>query len=403
MKRKMINKKDQKLKLDDIITLNIGAIAHGGHFIARHNSQVIFVRHAITDEVAVVKITSVNSKIAFGDAIKILKISKDRVASPCKYSSPGKCGGCDFQHISITAQIKFKKFIIHDQFKRIANIDIEVNVISVEPDSGLNWRTRFDFSISENGKIGLYSSGTKEITKIDKCLIAVNTINKLDIFKRKWKGLDRLKISTSSSNQVNIHRSGKNLSGPTQLNEIIGENLYNISPGSFWQSHKNAPKILIEKIIEFANLKLGDCVCDLYGGVGLFSVPILKKIGTTGKVHLIESDKSCIKDARRIFEKNENAIIHFGKVEQKIGKIKNIDVIILDPPRNGAGKQVINQIIDKGPRSIIYVSCNPASLARDTKILLANTYSLDKIIGIDLFPMTQHIECVSLFVKQENN
>ena len=396
----MNDKKDQKLNLGDIITLDIGAIAHGGHFIARHNGQVIFVRHALTDEVAVVKITSVNSKIAFGDAIEILKFSKDRVTSPCKFAGPGNCGGCDFQHISITAQIKFKEFIIHDQLKRIANIDTEVNVISVESDSGLNWRTRFDFSISEKGKIGLYSSSTKNITEIDECLLAVNTINELDIFKRKWKGLDRLKVSRSSSNQINIHRSGKNLSGPTQLNEIIGENLYNISPGSFWQSHKNAPKILIEKVIEFAKLRLGDCVCDLYGGVGLFSVPILKKIGSKGKVHLIESDKSCIKDARKIFEKNENAIIHFGKVEQKIGKIKNIDVVILDPPRNGAGKQVINQIIDKNPRSIIYVSCDPASLARDTKILLANTYSLDKIIGIDLFPMTKHIECISLFEKK---
>ena len=399
----MINKKDQKLNLGDIITLDIGKIAHGGHFIARHNGQVIFVRHAITGELAVVKITSVNSKIAFGDAIEILKISEDRVNSPCKFSGPGNCGGCDFQHISITEQVKLKKFIIQDQLKRIANIDIEVNVISVESDSGLNWRTRFDFSISKNGKIGLYSSSTKDITEIDECLIAVNTINTLDIFQRKWKGLDRLKVSSSSSNQVNIHRSGKNLSGPTQLNEIIGENLYNISPGSFWQSHKNAPGILIEKVIEFTNLKLDDCVCDLYGGVGLFSVPILKKIGTTGKIHLIESDKSCIKDARKIFEKNKNVIIHFGKVEQKIGKIKNIDVIILDPPRNGAGKQVINQIIDKSPRSIVYVSCDPASLARDTKILLANTYSLDKIIGIDLFPMTQHIECVSLFIKKFNN
>ena len=397
----MNNKENKKLSLGDTITLEIGAIAHGGHFISRYNGQVIFVRHAITDEIAVVKITSIHSKIAFGDAIEIIKKSKDRVNPPCKYASPEYCGGCDFQHISISAQKKLKKIVIQDQFKRIANIDINTEVISIEPNSGLNWRTRFDFAISKNGHVGLYSSGTKEIIEIDECLIAVNPINKLDIFKRKWKGLDRLKVSTSSTNQINIHRSGKNISGPTQLNEIVGKNMYDISPGSFWQSHKNAPEILINKVIEFAKFKLGDCVCDLYGGVGLFSVPILKKIGPMGKIHLIENNIKCIQDAKKIFKKEKNVIIHNGKVEQKIGKINNIDVIILDPPRNGVGSNTINQIINKKPRTIVYVSCDPASLARDTKTLLENSYLLDKITGIDLFPMTHHIECISSFIRKE--
>jgi len=135
----------------------------------------------------------------------------------------------------------------------------------------------------------------------------------------------------------------------------------------------------------------------LYGGVGLFTAPILKIIGKVGEIHLIESNSRCIKDAKKIFENENNVIIHHGKVEQKLGRIKNIDVIIMDPPRTGATKQVINQIIEKRARSIVYISCDPASLARDTKILLNNSYSLDKIIGLDLFPMTHHIECIASF------
>ena len=104
-----------------------------------------------------------------------------------------------------------------------------------------------------------------------------------------------------------------------------------------------------------------------------------------------------------MFQSNKNIIIHHGKVEQKLGKIKNIDIIILDPPRNGAGKQVIHQIIDKKPKSIVYVSCDPASLARDIKILIENNYILDNVIGLDLFPMTHHIECIVSFKKQKNN
>ena len=116
-------------------------------------------------------------------------------------------------------------------------------------------------------------------------------------------------------------------------------------------------------------------------------------------MHLIERDNECIKDAKKMFQKHDNIIIHHGKVEQKLGKIKKIDIIILDPPRNGVSTQVINQIIDKKPKSIVYVSCNPASLARDSKILLENNYTLGALDAFDLFPMTQHIECVASFIK----
>jgi tRNA/tmRNA/rRNA uracil-C5-methylase (TrmA/RlmC/RlmD family) len=390
-----------KLKLNDLITVDIGPIAHGGHFISRHNGQVVFVRHAITDEIAVVKITSIGSKIAFGDAIEILKPSTDRVIAPCKYSSPELCGGCDFQHISMTAQLKLKKLVIEEQFERIANIKINPEVLNAGIDSGLHWRTHLDFAISRNNNVGLYAFKTKEVIEIDECLIAVDAINQLDIFKSKWDGDERLSVFASSLNEVSIHRSDKKISGPSEINEVVEGKSYNISHGSFWQSHINAPKILIKKLMEFANLELGDRVCDLYGGVGLFTAPILEIIGEVGEIHLIENNSRCIKDAKKIFENQKNVIIHHGKVEQKLGRIKNIDVIIMDPPRTGATKQVINQIIEKKARSIIYISCDPASLARDTKILLNNSYSLDKIIGLDLFPMTHHIECIASFILKK--
>jgi tRNA/tmRNA/rRNA uracil-C5-methylase (TrmA/RlmC/RlmD family) len=387
------------LTIGDIVTLEIGVIAHGGHFIARYNNQVIFVRHAISGETAKVKIISINSKLAFGDAIEILKPSKDRVKPPCKYSKPDGCGGCDFQHISIEIQHSLKKIIIQDQFKRIAKIDVNPEVISVEPLTGLHWRSRLDLSISSNGKTGLYSHKSNKVIEIDKCLISVEKINKSQVFNQHWDGEDRLSISVSSENELNISRSGKTISGSDELKEVVEKNTYIISPKSFWQSHKNAPRLLLHQVIKYADIKLGDIVCDLYGGAGLFTAPIAELAGEKGETHLIERDNDCIKDAKKMFQNKKNIIIHHGRVEQKLGKIKNIDIIILDPPRNGAGKQVIHQIIDKKPKSIVYVSCDPVSLARDTKILLDNNYSLNNLIGLDLFPMTHHIECVASFTE----
>ena len=229
------------LNIGDIVTLDIGVIVHGGHFIARYKNQVIFVRHAITGEIANVKITSINSKLAFGDAIEIIKISKDRVKPPCKYSKPGGCGGCDFQHISPEIQQSLKKIIIQDQFKRIAKININPDVIPVKPYTGLHWRSRLDLAISNNGKTGLYSHKSNTVIEIDKCLIAVDKINKSEVFSKRWDNEGKLSMSVSSENELNVNQSGKTILGLDVLKEVVEDNTYIISPKSFWQSHKNAP------------------------------------------------------------------------------------------------------------------------------------------------------------------
>ena len=277
----MINhmKKNNNLNIGDILTLEIGPIAHGGHFISKFNNQVIFVRHAITNEIANVKITAVSSKLAFGDAVEILRASKNRVEPPCKYSGAGGCGGCDFQHISIEMQKNLKEIIIKDQFKRIAKIDISPDIISVEPLAGLHWRSRLDLSVSNNGKLGLYGHKSNEIVEIDECLIAVDKINRSEIFNRYWKNQGRLKITVSSENELNVNQAGKNILGSENLKEVVDGNNFVISPNSFWQSHINAPSLLLQKVIKYADVKLGDKTCDLYGGVGLFTAPIAKLIG----------------------------------------------------------------------------------------------------------------------------
>ena len=388
------------LAIGDIITLNVGNIANGGHFIGRHNDQIVFVRHSLTGERANVKITAVNSKFAFGDAIEIIKKSKDRVTAPCKYAHPEGCGGCDFQHIDPITQSNLKKIVIQDQFKRIAKIEINPEIISKDSLKGLNWRTRLNLAISENKKLGLHAHKSNKIIEIDECLIAVEGINKSEIFNKKWENEDNIKISYSSDNDMNISQLGKNISGPDKLNEVVDDNKYYISPQSFWQSHKNAPRFLLEQVLKFANIKEGERVCDLYGGVGLFTLPISKILGENGEVHLIEVNRVCIDDATEMFADIKNIFIHHGTVEQKLGSIKKINTIILDPPRNGVSKQVINQMIEKKPQTIIYVSCNPSTLARDTKILTDNNYTLTNIVGLDLFPMTHHVECVASFTKK---
>ena len=145
------------LAVGSTVTLDIGKVAHGGHFVAHHEGRVIFVRHAITGEKVSVKITSISKKLAFGDAIKIINPSKDRVIAPCTYAKPEGCGGCDFLHINVKTQKELKSDIIKEQFLRLAKIEINPEIISEDSLEGLNWRTRLNLAISKNKKLGLHA------------------------------------------------------------------------------------------------------------------------------------------------------------------------------------------------------------------------------------------------------
>ena len=390
----------ERLKIGQVIEVQIGPIAHGGHFIARYNGQVIFVRHGITDELVKIKITGVSAKIAHADVIEVINPSTDRISPPCKYA--GSCGGCDFQHITLEKQRELKANIVKEQFLRIGKIDLDqigfdLKVSVVEPTDGLHWRTRMDFAVSANGQIGFFGARSNDVIEIKDCLIADSRMDVSGLATRTWKSDARVEVAVSSTNEVSVMRSGRSISGPTQIVEQVGGNSFKISPNAFWQSHKAAPVELVKAVISLLDIKKNDHICDLYSGVGLFAAAILKEVSEQGFVTLIESDKTAVSDGRRIFANKQNVKILQGLVAQQLPIVKRADLILLDPPRTGAGEVVVKQMVKFGPRKILYVACDPAALARDAKTLAESGYKLDHIQAFDLFPMTQHIECVASF------
>jgi len=390
----------ERLKIGEVIQVEIGPVAHGGHFVARHNNQVIFVRHGITGEIAKIKITAVTSKIAHADVIEVITPAFTRVIPPCSYA--GKCGGCDFQHVQIDRQREFKRNIILEQFLRIGKIDLlqmgfDLKVEAIEPLDGLHWRTRMEFAVSNGGRIGFYGARSNDVVEINDCLIADSRMNVSILANRTWKSDARVEVAVSSTGEVSVVRSGRSISGPTQLIEQVGGSSLKISPNAFWQSHKLAPTTLVKAVISRLEIKKSDHICDLYSGVGLFASAIVNEISDLGFLTLIESDKTAVADARKIFANRMNVKILQGLVAQQLSIVKRADLIVLDPPRTGAGEVVVKQMVKFKPRKIIYVACDPAALARDSKTLLDLGYKLDHISGYDLFPMTQHIECVAGF------
>ena len=399
----MSSPKRVTLEVGQRFNVTIEKVAHGGHFIARHEGAVIFVRHGIPGEEAEIVITSVGSSFNRGDVVAVLTPSDDRVSPPCRYAHREGCGGCDFQHVSIPRQRSLKSDVIAEQFSRIAKMELLVEVEEVG--KPLGWRTRCTSVTTKSGALGFYQARSHKIVPVDDCRILVPEMQFSELAKRGAKGDQRIEISISSTGERSIATAGARDESPMRLTDgveiahyTVGDNSFEVSQKSFWQSHKDAPQVLTDAVLKYAELRAGDHVLDLYGGVGLFTAAVLPLIGETGAVDLVEGSKSATSDATRNFVDSKNVTVITGDVTKVITRFSHADVVVLDPPREGAGKDVVENLARIAPRTIVYVACDPAALARDTAYLRDFGYELEAIRAFDLFPMTHHIECVAKFV-----
>jgi tRNA/tmRNA/rRNA uracil-C5-methylase (TrmA/RlmC/RlmD family) len=402
----MASNKSSTLKTGDLVQVTIEKVAHGGHFIARHDGAVIFVRHAIPGEKCTIQITSTGSSFNRADVVSVETPSEFRVEAPCTFSHRNGCGGCDFQHISVDHQRTLKSDVIAEQFSRIAKMELRIDVEEVGEST--HWRTRAIATTDRNGKLGFYKSRSHSIAPVTDCIICVEGMNFSDIASRDLKGDVRVEISSSNTGERSIalaptrgEEKARLTEGPSVLHENVLDRSLEVSQESFWQSHKRAPEVLTQAVLDFAQLKTGEHALDLYGGVGLFSAAILDAVGPTGHVDLIEGSKVATADAARNFASFTNITIATGDVAKLLPRITAADVVVLDPPRDGAGKETVAHIARLAPRAIVYVACDPAALARDTAYLADHSYSLVKVRAFDLFPMTHHIECVALYARAE--
>jgi len=395
--------------VDQRVEVTVGPIAHGGHCVARHDGQVIFVRHALPDERAIVRITSVGAKFARGDAIEILQASPDRVTAPCKYA--GKCGGCDFQHVSLAAQRELKSAVISEQFRRLAKLDIHVDVEAVPnpfdtDGSGLHWRTRVTFVADRMGRLGLRRNRSHDLVLIDDCLIAVPAVAGSKVTERTWPVGSTVQavVGNTGEESIVVKREDGDVEilGAEKVHQQVLSRTFEISADGFWQVHPGAPELLSRAVIDGLAPRPGEHALDLYAGAGLFTSALLSCVGSEGRVDLVESSSAGIQDAKVVFGQSPNVSIHQGDVLRVLRGMSTTsgfraDLVVLDPPRTGAGGQVLAAVAGTQPRKIAYVACDPAALARDTAYLRESAYSLEQVRAFDLFPMTHHIECVAVF------
>ncbi len=382
------------------LTVAVGPVAHGGHCVARHEGRVVFVRHSLPGETvrAVVTDGAEGSSFWRADAVEVLAPSPDRVAPPCPWSGPGRCGGCDWQHVSVPAQRALKAAVVREQLSHLAHLDVAVDVEPVPGDvAGLGWRTRVTWAVAEDGSAGLRRHRSHEVVPVDSCRIAHPLVDEAGVTGRTWPGVGSVEVSASvATGDRLVLPDGR---GDGALTEVVGDRAFRVTGGGFWQVHPGAAATLLAAVMDGLRPQPGDTALDLYGGVGLFAARLAEVVGPTGRVTLVESDRVAVADARHNLAEFPAVRVERGRVDHVLRRLRTgrADLVVLDPPRSGAGRAVVDLVARQvRPRRVAYVACDPAALARDLTWFAERGYRLTGLRAFDIFPMTHHVECVAL-------
>ncbi len=404
--------------------LKIEGMDHQGRGIAHSNDKIIFVNNALIGEEVEIKILKEKKNIIEAESANIIKASNDRVISSCPYFK--ECGGCDLLHISYKKQLEYKENKVKEIIKKFAGIENIVSPI-IENDEPFEYRNKVIFQVDK--KIGFYQKKSNKIVEIGKCLLLDVTMNQiLSIIRNNMdlNGIKQVMIRNSKRNKntmivfvveqgfqnskissmlkeysVLVKRNGKyeQIYGNNCIIEKVGKYEFKISPESFFQVNTKQMEKLYQTVLEHSDLTGNENVLDLYCGTGTIGIFLSSK---ANKVLGIEISIDAIKDANINKEKNQINNIEFlcgdtGTVLKKTNF--KADLVIVDPPRAGLDENAIVELRKISAPKIIYVSCDPVTLARDIK-RLENEYEVNTIIPVDMFSNTYHVECVCVLNRR---
>lgn len=437
-------------------------LTHDGAGVAKVDGYPLFIQNTLPGEVASVVVTKANKTYGFAQLLQIIKESNERIEPACIHY--GKCGGCQLQHMSYSAQLRAKQKQVKDAITRIGGLEDVIVHPTIGMDDPWRYRNKSQIPVGErNGKLvaGFYQKRSHHINDIDRCLIqhevnddVVNTVKKIaqsfgiraydeekhrgtlrHIIARHGKKTDDLMVVLVTNGKqlpnkkkiveaikeelpnvksivqnINMKRTNVILGdetivlwGDEYIYDYIGDIQFAISARSFYQVNPEQTKVLYDKTLEYANLTGKETVIDAYCGIGTISLFLAKR---AKQVYGVEIVPDAIEDAKRNAKLND-----IKNVEFAVGKAESVmpawyeegirpDVIVVDPPRKGCDETLLETMIAMKPKRIIYVSCNPATLARDLRILADGSYKVEEVQPVDMFPQTTHVECcVSLEKK----
>jgi len=396
-------------------------MAHGGEALGRHEGKVIFVPYALPGEEVVVEVVQDKGRYARARLLEVVRSSPDRVEPRCPHF--GTCGGCQWQHVAYEAQLRFKEQILHDQLERIGGISKPPLKPSLGARDAWFYRNHVQFHLNEEGHLGFLTLRGWEVVAIEVCYIMHPLIEEvfraLDLAFPQLKRVS-IKVGTRTGQKLLILEMEEDvipalevdeplscveflsdgtlltLVGDSHIVEEVGGRCFRISAASFFQVNTAQLEQLIEVVRGYLAPEGHEVLLDAYCGVGTFGLSLAREVG---QVIGVEESDSALADARFNAQDAEKVEFMGGRVEDILLDLVRADVVILDPPRQGCGREAITHLVRLAPAKIIYVSCDPATLARDIKRLREGGYHLVEAQPVDMFPQTYHVEAVALLER----
>ncbi len=380
------------------VELTAERAAPGGDCVAHlPDGRVAFVRGALPGERVRAAIIEQTTRFVRADVVEVLEASLNRIEPVCPLAVPGRCGGCDWQHTPLDVARRLKADVVREQLTRLGGlVDPEV---TVEPasarDTGLGWRTRLQVSVARDGSRGLLRHRSHAVQPVPRCPITHSLLEQAGA----WRDRDRTARSGGGGRQaqkrISYAASASTgdvvIDGSGVLTHEALDHTFRVSAGGFWQVHPAAPELLSAAVLEATAPQPGESALDLYAGAGLFAYALADR---GAAVIAVEQGEQAADDAR--FNCGEGVDVRTADVAEIIGELPASDVVVLDPPRTGAGPDVMRAITELRSRVIAYVSCDAATLARDLRAAVEAGYRVDRVRAFDLFPMTAHVELLAV-------
>ena len=440
---------------NDRLKVYIEDLTHDGNGVAKVDGYPLFIQGALPDETAEVHVLKTLKNYGFAKVMKIITPSPDRIEATCAYFK--QCGGCQIQHMTYEGQLKWKQKMVENVMRRIGKIDAPVQPTKgMENPWNYRNKAQIPFGVNDSGEVvaGFYKQKSHEIVNMDRCLIQTEeadalmanlkhelaslgmrpyneekhqgqlrhvvvrkgrTTNEVMVVlvtrTREIRNVDKVieRIQTLVPNVAsivqNINSAKTNvifgnetvtLWGKDVIEDTIGDVRFEISARSFYQVNPEQTEVLYQQALDYAQLEGGERVIDAYCGIGSISLFLAQKAGHVMGVEIVEQ---AIEDAKRNAELNgfTNTYFEAGPAEEVIPRWykegKEADVLVVDPPRKGCDEALLKTIIEQRPKRVVYVSCNPATLARDLRILEDGGYKTQEVQPVDMFPHTTHVEC----------
>ncbi len=406
-----------KPSVGDRLELDITKLVHGGFGLARYEGFVVFVKGVLPSEKVVAQVDQVRKSHAFAEVTDILSPSPHRVPhiwpeADISRDPSQRAGGADYGFIAHGAQLELKTEILRDSLQRFGQVDAtvveKVRVDQVGDGDGLHWRTRLTLHVDELGRAGPFAEGTHRVIPVESLALATRRLEELGVHRGQWAGHSTLRLVDPSAGEPRLIVDDQK---PQPIDEKVDDWVFRLTDQSFWQVHRDAAITLFHETRQAVSSTQSDPArehWDLYGGVGLLGAAIIDAVGTDGKVVTVESDEVASEFAAanlsahpqvEAIAKDVKCFVSEQVQSRESSSSAPLGAVVLDPPRSGAGAEVVRDLCRVSPERVIYVACDPVALGRDLATFREHGYYATDVRGFDLFPHTHHIEAIAVISR----